>query len=72
MDTMRYVSQYSLLQLPFLFLAMLSDSDRELIETIYFQYRNLMFHVARKYFSDKPDKLEDVIEIALESWAATF
>lgn len=25
-----------------------------------------MYHVARKYFSDKPDELEDVIETALE------
>ena len=58
--------QYSLLQLPILALVLLNDSDRELIESVYFQHRQLMFHVARKYFSDKPDELEDVISTALE------
>ena len=66
MDVKGFMPQYSLLQLPILALILLNDSDRELIESVYFQHRQLMFHVARKYFSDKPDELEDVINTALE------
>ncbi|MBQ3279908.1 MAG: sigma-70 family RNA polymerase sigma factor [Clostridia bacterium] len=66
MDVKGFMPQYSLLQLPILALILLNDSDRELVESVYFQHRQLMFHVARKYFSDKPDELEDVISIALE------
>lgn len=66
MDVKGFMPQYSLLQLPILALILLNDSDRELIESVYFQHRQLMFHVARKYFSDKPDEIEDVINTALE------
>ena len=66
MDVKGFMPQYSLLQLPILALILLNDSDRELIESVYFQHRQLMFHVARKYFSDKPDELEDVISTTLE------
>ena len=56
----------SICPFPYLAMAVMSNSDCELIESIYFQYRSLMYCVARKYFSDNPNELEDVIEIVLE------
>lgn len=52
--------------IPLVTLAMMSESDQELIQSIYYQYRGLMYHVARKYFADKPEELKDAVNTALE------
>lgn len=42
---------------PVLVLAMMSDSDREFLQELYFQHRKTMYYVARKHFADKPEEL---------------
>jgi len=51
---------------PILMLIMMSDSDREFLQELYYQHRNIMYHVARKHFVDKPEELEEAISITLE------
>ena len=57
---------YRLAVVPLLALAVMSESDQELIRGIYYQYRGLVYHVARKYFSDKPEELKDAVSTAVE------
>lgn len=51
---------------PVLMLTMLSDSDRDFLQELYFQHRNIIYHVARKHFADKPEELEEAISATLE------
>lgn len=51
---------------PILMLAMMSDSDREFLQELYFQHRNVIYHVARKHFADKPEELEEAVSTVLE------
>ena len=46
--------------------ASLSEKDRVFLQSLYYQYRALMYHIARKYFADKPDELDEVISVSLE------
>ena len=46
--------------------ASLSEKDRGFLQSLYYQYRALMYHVARKYFADNPDELDEVISVSLE------
>ena len=57
---------YHWIPVPVLMLAMMSDSDREFLQELYFQHRKTMYHVARKHFADKPEELEEAISITLE------
>ena len=57
---------YHWIPVPALMLALLSDSDREFLQELYFQHRKTMYHVARKHFADKPEELEEAISITLE------
>ena len=53
--------------IPFLAIAAsLSEKERMFVHTLYYQYRALMYHVARKYFADNPDELDEVISVSLE------
>lgn len=60
------VSIHNWFPVPILMLVMMSDSDREFLQELYYQHRNIMYHVARKHFADKPDELEEAISITLE------
>lgn len=60
------VSIHHWFPIPLLMLAMLNDSDREFLQELYFQNRNILYHVARKHFADKPEELEEAISITLE------
>lgn len=60
------VSIHHCFPVPILMLVMMSDSDREFLQELYYQHRNIMYHVARKHFVDKPEELEDSISITLE------
>ena len=40
----------NLMPIPLLAMATMSDSDQDLVIEIYYQYRKLMYHVARKIF----------------------
>ena len=57
---------YHWIPVPVLMLAMMSDSDREFLQELYFQHRKTMYHVARKHFADKPEELEEAISTTLE------
>ena len=48
----------NLMPIPLLAMATMSDSDQDLVIEIYYHYRKLMYHVARKYFADKPEELD--------------
>ena len=56
----------NLMPIPLLAMATMSDSDQDLVIEIYYQYRKLMYHVARKYFADKPEELDDAVSAVLE------
>lgn len=56
----------NLMPIPLLAMATMSDSDQNLVIEIYYQYRKLMYHVARKYFADKPEELDDAVSAVLE------
>ena len=60
------VSIHHCFPVPILMLVMMSDSDREFLQELYYQHRNIMYHVARKHFVDKPEELEEAISITLE------
>ena len=60
------VSIHHCFPVPILMLVMMSDSDREFLQELYYQHRNIMYHVARKHFADKPVELEEAISITLE------
>ncbi|MBP5167723.1 MAG: sigma-70 family RNA polymerase sigma factor [Oscillospiraceae bacterium] len=60
------VSIHNWFPVPILMLVMMSDSDREFLQELYYQHRNIMYHVARKHFADKPVELEEAISITLE------
>jgi len=53
--------------IPLTILALNSDEDRRFVEKLYFEYRGLMYSVARKYFGNKPSDIEDAIGAALEN-----
>lgn len=57
---------YHWIPVPVLMLAMMSDSDREFLQELYFQHRKTMYYVARKHFADKPEELEEAISTTLE------
>lgn len=56
--------------LPLAMLALQSDEDRAFVEKLYFEYRGLMYAVARKYFGNRPSDMEDAIAAALENMCA--
>lgn len=56
----------NLMPIPLLAMATMSDSDQDLVIEIYYHYRKLMYHVARKYFADKPEELDDAVSAVLE------
>lgn len=56
--------------LPLAMLALQSDEDRAFVEKLYFEYRGLMYAVARKYFGNRPSDMEDAIATALENMCA--
>lgn len=60
------VSIHHCFPVPILMLVMMSDSDREFLQELYYQHRIIMYHVARKHFADKPEELEEAISITLE------
>ena len=60
------MSIYHWVPVPILMLAMMSDSDREFLQELYFQHRNIIYHVARKHFADKPEELEEAVSTVLE------
>lgn len=60
------VSIHHCFPVPILMLVMMSDSDREFLQELYYQHRNIMYHVARKHFADKPEELVEAISITLE------
>lgn len=56
--------------IPLAIMALHSDEDREFVEKLYFEYRGLMYVVARKYFGNRPSDIEDAIGSALENICA--
>ena len=44
----------------------LTDKQREQLEALYFQYRLLMYAVARRYLGNRPDLIQESISITLE------
>ena len=66
MQIVNMTLQTSLLSAPIIFLSLKNDSDRQFVTDIYFQYRRLMYVIAREYFGNNPADIEDVIETALE------
>lgn len=62
----RVMQVHHIAAVPLLTLAMMNESDQELIQSIYYQYRGLMYHIAQKYFADKPEELKDAVNTALE------
>lgn len=56
--------------IPAAILALYSDEDRAFVENLYFEYRELMYMVARKYFGNNPAEIEDAISAAVENMCA--
>lgn len=51
---------------PLILLSLHSNEDRVFVEQMYFEYRQLMYMIARRYFDNDPQEIEDAISNTLE------
>lgn len=63
----RTITSYSAVSVPLVISMLANDEDRLFIEQIYFEYRGLMYAVARKYFEQNKEEIEDAISSAIEN-----
>ncbi len=63
----RNVISYPAASMPLAIFMLANDEDRRFVEQIYFEYRGLMYFVARKYFGQNKAEIEDAISLAIEN-----
>ena len=64
---LRTAMTYSAVSVPIAVLVLANDEDRQFVEQLYFEYRGLMYFVARKYFGHNDAEIEDAISSVIEN-----
>lgn len=64
---LRTVVSYPAVSVPYMIFMLANDEDRRFVEQIYFEYRGLMYVVARKYFGKNKEEIEDAISATIEN-----
>ena len=64
---LRTAMTYSAVSVSIAVLVLANDEDRQFVEQLYFEYRGLMYFVARKYFGHNDAEIEDAISSVIEN-----